>query len=179
MRTGPLLKVPDEYTSSEKEAILLLFSTHFPGSSVVAFHIDDVSQPSVFETTSWKFAFGVLTNDNLAWATNSFEKYKSPGLDGIYPVFVQKELDLVMPHMMQLYRSVITLGYIPRCWRDSRVVFIAKPGRPSYQEPKAFRSICLSSFFLKNLERIIDAYIRENSLTNYPLHVYQPCLSTY
>ncbi len=43
----PFLKAPDEYTSSEKETVLLLLSTHFPGSSVIAYDIDDVSQPSV------------------------------------------------------------------------------------------------------------------------------------
>ncbi len=121
--------------------------------------------------TSWAFSCEIISCDNLSWAANSFDRLKSPGLDGIYPVFVQQQLEFIVPFMVQLHRSVVCLGYIPSIGEIlPRVVFIPKPGRLSYQKSKAFRSICLSTFFVKNLERIFDAFIRENCLKIYPLH---------
>jgi len=58
-------------------------------------------------------------------------------------------------------------------WRKATVTFILKPGKPSYTEAKAYRPICLSSFLLKTLERLIDRHIRDDVLGRNPLHINQ------
>jgi ribonuclease HI len=50
------------------------------------------------------------------------------------------------------------------------VAFIPKPGKKDYSDPKALRPICLTSFLLKILERLIDWFIKEEVLTKFPLH---------
>lgn len=41
--------------------------------------------------------------------------------------------------------------YIPRIWRESRVVFISRAGRESYTSAKNFGLISLTSFILKTV----------------------------
>ncbi len=67
-------------------------------------------------------------------------------------------------------RSSLALGHIPQSWRVARAVFIPKPGKLSYTEPKSYRPICLSSFLLKTMEKIILRQIWDGPLKRYPLH---------
>ncbi|KMQ89895.1 lian-aa1 retrotransposon protein [Lasius niger] len=50
------------------------------------------------------------------------------------------------------------------------MVFIPKPGRLDYNLPGAFRPICLMSFPLKAVEKLIDRHIKERALKLHPLH---------
>jgi len=50
------------------------------------------------------------------------------------------------------------------------VVFIPKPGKRDYTEPKSFRPISLTSFLMKTLERMIDRYLTQEVLIKTPLH---------
>ena len=49
-----------------------------------------------------------------------------------------------------------------------KVSFIPKPGKTSYDTPRAYRPITLSNFLLKGLERIIQWRLQETTL-NQPL----------
>nr|XP_012217316.1 PREDICTED: RNA-directed DNA polymerase from mobile element jockey-like [Linepithema humile] len=62
------------------------------------------------------------------------------------------------------------MGYTPSAWKLARVVFIPKAGRTSYTKAKDFRPISLTSFLLKTLEKLVDAYLRETTLWSHPLH---------
>jgi Reverse transcriptase (RNA-dependent DNA polymerase). len=53
------------------------------------------------------------------------------------------------------------------------VTFIPKPGKPSYTKAKAYCQICLSSFLLKTLERLVDRHIRDDVLERCLLHINQ------
>ena len=61
-------------------------------------------------------------------------------------------------------------GYVPTIWRQVKVVFIPKPGRNSYCGPKDFRPISLTLFLLKTLERLVDRFLRDETLVSKPLH---------
>ena len=50
---------------------------------------------------------------------------------------------------------------------------MTKPGKPSYTEAKAYHQICLSSFLLKTLERLVDRHIRDDVFGKNPLHINQ------
>ena len=82
----------------------------------------------------------------------------------------------------KLYRASLATGYIPWSWRIARVSFIPKPGRLDYTNSKAFRPISLTSFFLKGLDKLVDRYLRSETLVDLPLnprqHVYQAGKST-
>lgn len=46
---------------------------------------------------------------------------------------------------------------------------VQKPGKNNYFECKSFRPISLMSFSLKTFKKLIDRYLREDSLSNMPL----------
>jgi hypothetical protein len=62
------------------------------------------------------------------------------------------------------------MGYVPMAWRQVKVVFIPKPGRDTYCRPKDYRPISLISFLLKTMERLVDTFISDETLTLSPLH---------
>ena len=70
----------------------------------------------------------------------------------------------------KLYRASLATGYIPLSWRIARVSFIPKPGRLDYTNSKAFRPISLTSFFLKGLDKLVDRYLRSETLVDLPLN---------
>ncbi|KAG8199517.1 hypothetical protein JTE90_009363 [Oedothorax gibbosus] len=76
------------------------------------------------------------------------------------PIMIQKAEESVIPVLTRIYRASLALGHIPKIWQKSRVVFITKPGKNSYDQAKSFRPISLSSFFLKIMEKIIDKHLR-------------------
>jgi hypothetical protein len=49
-------------------------------------------------------------------------------------------------------------------------VFIPKPGRNSYSGPRDYRPISLTSFLLKTLGRLVDRYLRDETLALVPMH---------
>jgi hypothetical protein len=55
-------------------------------------------------------------------------------------------------------------------WRHVTVVFIPKPGRNSYSGPRDYRPISLTSFLHKTMERLVDRYLRDETLALVPLH---------
>ena len=91
-------------------------------------------------------------------------------------------MDIILQSIIKIFRACIALGYIPISWRTSRVVFVPKPGRTDYTTAKAFRPISLMSFLLKTLERLVDRFIRDDTLIKYPLnenqHAYMAGKST-
>ncbi len=110
----------------------------------------------------------MVTEDRVRWAVNSFMPYKATGPDGIYPICLQKGLDLIIKHLIKVYGGSIAMGHIPEPWRDLRVVLIPKLGK----EPtlaKSYRPISLPCFMLKTLERLVDRFLREGTLTRHPL----------
>jgi hypothetical protein len=161
-----------EYTQSCEEAIQHLLDTHFPGN--IKTHTVEQQQKKQTNTQErYLEANEIITETAVEWAINEFEPYKSPGPDDIYPIQLQKLLPYIKTHLTYIMRAVLAHGYIPISWRQSRVVFLAKPGKPTYDTAKSFRPISLSSFLLKTLERIIDRHLRDKALIENPIHQHQ------
>ena len=165
-----------EYILNDKDNLVTLFDTHFPGS------IDPVSSDDdeFFSASldSWQTARSIITTDTLKWAIDGFAPYKSPGMDEVFPILLQKGFEYFKFVLRKIMISTLATGYIPKLWRQINVKFIPKGGRQSYDEAKSFRPISLSSFLLKTLERIIDHLIRDKYLTQHPLHATQHAYQT-
>ena len=52
-------------------------------------------------------------------------------------------------------KSSHTLQHVPAPWRESKGIFLAKPGKTDYRQAKAYRTITLSPVLLKLHERVI------------------------
>ena len=53
------------------------------------------------------------------------------------------------------------------------MTFILKPGKANYTEAEPYHPICLVSFMLKTVERLVDRHIKDEILGLFPLHRYQ------
>lgn len=183
-----LIKRPNgAYTESIGESLNVLLKTHFPGSKVQAStnEMHEVSQNngnSCSSRDSRRMAGRIISLEKVIWAINSFQPFKSPGKDGIFPALLQKGADLIAPCLTTIFKASYAFGYIPTSWRKVKVVFIPKTGKRPPEEAKSYRPISLSSFVLKSMEKIIDNYIRSEPLKQVPLHInqfaYQPGKAT-
>ncbi|CAG9133891.1 unnamed protein product [Plutella xylostella] len=176
------LKKPDgTYTKNETERNSLLLLTHFPGCEMLAeesCHQEQLSPIINSSSYAESIAAAVINEEKVRWAITSFLPFKSPVADGIVPALLQWEVDIISLRLVGIFRACIALGYIPKGWREVKVVFLPKAGKDDYTSPKAYRPISLSSFLLKTLERLCDRYIRDGALSVKPVHpnqhAYQP-----
>ena len=96
-----------------------------------------------------------ITPDLICRALSEFEKKKSPGPDGIKPLVFEHFPNETFVVLDIIYKSCIHLGYTPKVWKRTKVIFISKPGKQDYQQAKSFRPISLSNYLLKGLERLV------------------------
>jgi ribonuclease HI/retron-type reverse transcriptase len=139
----------------------LLVNTHFPGnlpSVPPATGMD----PRMCDLKHKEASF--ITKFKVKEALSSFGDFKSPGLDGIQPCVLKKIDDPTLDRLVSIYKASFLLGHTPQIWLQSKVVFIPKPGKGDYSNPRAFRPITLSSFLIKALERIVLWEINETLL---------------
>jgi hypothetical protein len=163
-----------EYTKTVKETLEELLQVHFPGSEIIL-------EPSggwdglELESPKWKgsredgaVSIRVVSYDKLKRVVFSVQPYKSPGTDGIMPIMLQQGFEPYAGKLLMLLRASVALGYIPMSWRNIRVVFIPKSGKPLSQA-KSLTPISLISFILKILEKLLDRHIRDGVLVEKPL----------
>jgi hypothetical protein len=83
---------------------------------------------------------------------------------GYFRPCYSRDGEILIPHLIKIFRACLATGYVPTAWRQVNVVFIPKPGRRSYCGPKDFRPISLTSFLLKTLERLVYRFLRDEVL---------------
>ena len=128
---------------------------------------------SIARGEDWKVARAITRKENLEWAIGSFHPFKAAGTDGIFPALLQKGKRWLVGPLERVFRACLAHGYVPECWRTTRVVFLPKHGKAHHEKAKDFRPVSLTSFVLKLLERLVDRYIRDTSLKERPLHTGQ------
>src|ERR1700678_198148 len=81
--------------------------------------------------------------------------HKAPGPDGIPNIVLQKCVDIIISRLIRIYRAIMdfNLNYGP--WKEFTTVVLRKPGKPSYEVPKAHRPIALISTMAKVLTAIV------------------------
>ena len=169
-KLGLLKDHTGKYVETERETLSILLRKNFPSIELEEGWREERIINITPRAKDWKTAARIVSPEKVAWAIQSFEPYKSPGPDGIYPKLLQEGLDSCLGIITGVLRGSIAVGYIPARWKETRVVFIPKPGKNSYAEAGNFRPISLTSFFLKTLERLVDRYIRSDILKDHPLH---------
>lgn len=170
---GPgILKKPNgDFTNSGEEAAQLLLDTHFPGNAKADTCVNVNEQHAIEHIIMPNETIDKITTANrVEWALFSFDKYKSPGKDKIYPALIQKSWHIVNKCIVNIYKASLQLCYIPKTWQEVRVIFIPKPGKEDYTSPKSFRPISLTSVLLKGLERLIDRHIKEQMGSSFTIH---------
>ena len=154
-------------TDPGKETIDILTKTHFPAASGVRHVTYNNRRNCTTEVLRAKYK-SWITNELIVQALGEFEK-KSPGPDGLKPLVFEHLTEKFIDTLNLIYKAAIHLGYTPRLWRETKVIYIAKPGKESYEKPKSFRPISLSNYLLKGLERLVG-WNMDKALKDNPIH---------
>ncbi len=156
-----------------------LMDIHFPGNTTLV--DEEKGNPffGKFADAQQKIMYVSLAS--VLEAISSFGNNKAGGPDGIKPL-VLKNLPLNFVGRIQaIYIASFFSGYIPACWRRSKVVFIPKPGRADYSKSKTFRLITLTSFLFQTMGRVVLRHLETahnvHDRLNVNRHAFQKGLS--
>ena len=154
--TVGMLKKDGIITQSGEETLQVLMDCHFPGSIP---HIEQGQDEQNFVTLGNCFIknanhLSYITTEKVKAAIMSFGWNKSAGPDDFKPIVLQNLNENSYETLTLLFKASVALGYTPKAWRLSKVVFIPKPGKDTYDDPKSMRPISLTSFMFKALERL-------------------------
>ncbi len=99
----------------------------------------------------------------------SFGDLKAAGPDELKPIVLKHLGERAVNKLVEFFRASSLLGHVPLRWRESKAVFIPKPGKSDYSQVLSFRLISLSSFIMKALERVWAWRLEELALIQNPL----------
>ena len=178
---GTIRKQNGEFTTTPEETLEVMLKTLFPDK--------DETHNNPGETNQIKWTNeepldidDIVNEESVTAAINSFKPYKSPGPDMIRPALLQQGLNMLLPYLVDIYRHSLMEETPAKTWLRTKAVFIPKPGKADYADPKSFRPISLSAFMLKGLERLILWHLQRTMLKEKPfnrnLYSYQEGLST-
>jgi hypothetical protein len=85
------------------------------------------------------------------------------GPDNLKPIVLQHLPIKAIEALTRIYMVVVDTGYTPRRWRESNVMFLAKPGKTDMADPRSFRTISLMSFVYKGLEKVVSMHLDETT----------------
>lgn len=88
---------------------------------------------------------------------------------GMYPIFLQKKMDVLISYITKIFKARLAWGYIPSAWQKAKVIYLTKVYRVIELTPKLHRSKKLSVFLLKTLELLLETYLRSKILKKEPL----------
>jgi hypothetical protein len=149
----PTLKFTDptgeiRHTNSNQEKSTALANSFFPPPP---------ARPIIPHTIYPRPAdiFQYFTPDQIRKAAKKLEAYKAPGPDGIPNVVLKKTIDTLIKHVYYVFRAIFELNVYPDEWKESITVVLRKPGKPSYEEPKAYRPIALLNTLGKLFSSIV------------------------
>lgn len=172
---GLIKNINEKLASTPEESLTNLCEQHFPGSKKlngedVGNYINNMHDKIGHignNTYDW------ITVDRIKRAVNMFDNDKSPGTDNIQPELLQRLGTKSLEVIKLIFERMITAGYTPTKWRESKIIFLAKPGKEDYAKAKAFRPISLTSFVFKTMERLCFFRAYETALSDKPMHVQQ------
>ena len=153
-KLGTIRKSDGNYTNTPEETLEELLRVLFPDLREEEDR-EELNEAENNDITEFLDIEEMINSEALKTAIESFKPYKSPGPDGIYPVLLQKGLEELTPFLLSMYKESMKEGRPAKTWLETKAVFIPKPGKADYTDPKSFRPISLSSFILKGMERLI------------------------
>ena len=149
-----LLKEDRTLTEPGKETIRKLTDTHFPAAheGTTPFQHDNNNK---INTAHLETLHDWIDADLIRKAMKQFKPNKAPGPDGLKPLIFQYLPTSALEVLATIYKACISLCHTPKVWRETKVIFLPKPGKETYDLPKSYRPISLSNFLLKTLERLV------------------------
>lgn len=162
------LEVNNETTKPGEETINELIKQHFPHHTQrKRIKYDMIGQ--INRTDLEKKYKDWINPELIKMALAKFVSKKSPGPDNLKPIIFKHLPHNFIAALNLIYKGCIHLRYTPKKWRETRVIFIGKPGKDNYRKAKSFRPISLSNYMLKGLERLV-VWRMDRALERYPIN---------
>jgi len=67
-----------------------------------------------------------------------FSPYKAYGPDKIANIVIQKCIDIIIDHLLFIYRAILKLSKYYGPWKEFITMVLRKPRKPSYETLKAY-----------------------------------------
>ena len=164
------LRKPDNTLSEPgADTIEQLTNTHFPaahpGITTIPYNSSNkiTTQELEGRYNDW------INPDRVKRSLRMFKPNKAAGPDGLKPLVFKYLPENAILILTLIYKACIALGHTPTLWRETKVIFLPKPGKDNYDIPKSYRPISLSNFPLKALERLV-VWKTDTDLLAAPLH---------
>ena len=143
-----------ELTQNADETLEVMASVHFKEDN----HTPPTTPPRPTHTpipVRQELLNTIYSSERLEKAVGTFEPFKASGPDTLKPIVIQKAWN----HIKDITRSIMIKNHetqhIPDMWRESLGIFLPKPGKTDYNQPKSYRTITLSPVMLKLQEKVI------------------------
>ena len=153
---GTIRKTDGSLTESPAETLKVMTEVHFgdlrdpsPGHEHPLGSLQDEEQE-----TEWDLDH-IFSENRVRRALKEFSPLTAAGPDGIRPIMLQKGWEHLKTAYTSIVKASFRLGHTPSTWLCSTGVFLPKPGKTDYFNPKSFRTITLAPVPLKWMERII------------------------
>ena len=162
------VKTPQgETTTSTQDTLRVMIDEHFPGSEPCSDPGEDrdfEDPPRPIESCDW------INNFRIRKALQQFKPMKTAGPDNLKPIVLHHLPECAISYLRCLYNACMQLSYTPIQWCHSNVIFMSKPGKECYLNPRSFRPLSMTSFLFKGLERIAVWRVDETAFKESPLH---------
>ena len=163
-----LLKEDNTLTEPGAETIKKLTDTHFPAAQEGTVHFqhdngNKINTEHLLTLHDW------IDTDLIRKAMKQFKPNKAPGPDGLKPLIFKYLPTSALEILEVIYKACISLCHTPKVWRETKVIFLPKPGKTTYDAPKSYRPISLSNFLLKTLERLVS-WRMDKDMEDHPIH---------
>jgi hypothetical protein len=104
--------------------------------------MEEQSQPKlmvcVAHRVGWELSKIFTKQSKTKWPISTFKLFKPAGADGILPALLQQGVIHLITHLCHIFTACLARRYIPKAWRQVKVMFILEPGKA-----KAFCPISL------------------------------------
>jgi hypothetical protein len=98
---------------------------------------------------------GKIMREALARQLSKLKPYKAPGPDGITNIVLTKCADLLVDRLLHIYTAIYDRKLYYEPWKNFTTIVLQKPGKASYDIPKAYRPIVLINTLWKILMAIL------------------------
>ena len=118
-----------------------------------------------------------ITAGEVKSARAKIKPHSAPGSDGILPIMITKAGILIEAAFLCIFNKCWTSGLFPDKWKEETRIFIPKPDKETYNIPKAYRGLALTSVPGKLYERIgqfrLFHFMKEHGLFDPFQYAYQ------
>jgi ribonuclease HI len=156
-RLGTVRKPDGSLTESPEDTIDIMTKTHFErgisGDEPSKNRQTAENSPTV-PNNDWDID-SIFSERRVEKSLMEFDGLKAAGPDGIRPIMLQKGLPLISRAYADIAKASFKSGHVPACWRKSSGIFLPKPGKTDYYNPKSYRTITLAPVPLKWMERVV------------------------